>query len=131
MDLSPTTFVKIEGARISVSVQGAGEAKLALKELKLKKKEFGIQRRLLASRQKEVRASYTDEVRTRGSMVRGGGGLGRFIRAVQTISRDSKRAGLANELAPLERAKQDVEAMIHAVDILILKVEAELLRANE
>jgi hypothetical protein len=131
MDLSPTTFVKIEGTRISVAAQGAGEAKLALKELKLKKKELGMQRRLLASRQKEVRASYTDEVRTRGSMVRGGGGFGRFIRAVQTISRDSKRAGLANELAPLERAKQDVEAMIHAVDTLILKVEAELLRAGE
>jgi len=131
MDLSPSTFVKIDGTRISVSAHGAAEAKLALKELKLKKKELGVQKRILVSRQKEIRASYTEEVRTRGSMVRGGGGFGRFIRAVQTISRDSKRAGLAGELAPLERARQDVEAMIHAIDTLIIKVEAELLRANE
>jgi hypothetical protein len=131
MDLSPSTFVKIEGTQISVEAHGAAEAKLALKELKLNKKELGIQKRVIASRQKEVRSSYTDEVRTRGSMMRGGGGFGRLVRAFQTVSRDSKRAGLANELAPLERAKQDIEAMIHAIDTLIIKVEAELLRASE
>ena len=130
MDLSPSTFVKIDGTRVSVAAHGTAEAKLALKELKLKKKELGVQKRVIASRQKEVRASYTDEVRTRGSMMRGGGGFGRVVRAFQTLSRDSKRADLASELAPLERARQDVETMIHAIDTLIIKVEAELLRAG-
>ena len=75
MDLSPSTFVKIDGTRVSVAAHGTAEAKLALKELKLKKKELGVQKRVIASRQKEVRASYTDEVRTRGSMMRGGAAL--------------------------------------------------------
>lgn len=128
MELTPSNFVTIEGTRVSVNATGLAEGKLALKELKLKKKEFGIQKKLIVARQQEIRASYTDEVRTRGSMVRGGGGIGKFFRAVQTISRDSKRSGLAADLAPLERAKQEVETMIHTIDRVILQVEAQLLR---
>jgi hypothetical protein len=130
MEITPSNFVTIEGTRVSVNATGLAEAKLALKELKLKKKEFGIQKKLIMTRQKEIRASYTDEVRTRGSMVRGGGGVGKFFRAIQTFSRDNKRAGLAADLAPLEKAKQEVEAMIHTLDHVILQVEAQLLRSE-
>jgi hypothetical protein len=128
MDLPPSTFVKIEGTLVSVNATSLAEAKLALKELKIKKREFGIQKRVIAGRLKEIRATYTQEVRTRGSMVRGGGGVGKFFRAIQTFSRDGKRSQLASDLAPLAQAKQGVEAMIHAIDSLILQVEARLLK---
>ena len=130
MEITPSNFVKIEGTRVSVNANGLAEAKLALKELKLKKKEFGIQKKVILASQKEIRAAYTEEVRTRGSMVRGGGGVGKFFRAIQTISRDSKRSSLATDLAPLEKAKQEIEAMIHAIEHLILQIEAKILREN-
>ena len=120
--------MNIEGVGVSVNATSLPEAKLALKELRLKKKEFGIQKKLILARQQEIRASYTEEVRTRGSIVRGGGGIGKFLRLVQTISRDSKRSRLAVDLAPLEREKQEVENMIHTIDRVILQVEAQLLR---
>ena len=123
-------FVKIEGTRVSVNANGLAEAKLALKELKLKKKEFGIQKKIIIARQKEIRAAYTDEVRTRGSMIRGGGGIGKFFRAIQTISRDSKRSNLAADLAPLEKAKQEVEATIYAIEHVILQIESQILKQN-
>lgn len=133
MDLTASKFVTIdiENARVSVNANGLAEAKLALKELKLKKKEFGIQKKIIIARQKEIRAAYTNEVRTRGSMVRGSGGVGKFFRAIQTISRDSKRSKLASDLAPLEKAKQDVEIIIHTIESVILKVEAQLLSAKQ
>ena len=93
-------FVQIVGKEIRVNTSTVAEAKFAIKELKLKKKEYSLQKRAVTDKQKEIRAQYTDEVRSRGSMMRGGGGLGKFVRAVQSASRDSKRAQLANALAP-------------------------------
>jgi hypothetical protein len=127
MSLTPTTFVKIEGDAVQCIVNNLAEAKIALKELKLKKKEFGIMKREIMTSQKEIRAAYTHEVRSRGSMMRGGGGFGRFVRAIQTISRDSKRSQLAKNLMPLEREKQRIEGMIEAIDSLIVQLEAHLL----
>jgi hypothetical protein len=92
VDLTPTTYVQIEGDTVRYNVNNLAEAKIALKELKLKQKEFGLLKREIAVHQKEIRAAYTHEVRKRGSLIRGGGGLGRFVRAMQTASRDSKWA---------------------------------------
>jgi hypothetical protein len=60
-------------------------------------------------------------------MMKGAGGLGKFVRAVQSASRDSKRAQLANALAPYEKEKQDTDAMLRAIDSAILQVEAAIL----
>ena len=76
MNLTPATFVQIEGDTVRYTVNNLAEAKIALKELKLKKREFGVVKREIVAHQKEIRAAYTHEVRSRGSMVRGGGGLG-------------------------------------------------------
>lgn len=127
MNLTPTAFVQIEGDTVRYNVSSLAEAKIALKELKLKKKEFGLLKREISARQKEIRTAYTHEVRSRGSVMRGGGGFGKFVRAVQTISRDSKRADLANDLAPLEREKMRIEGMVGAIDSLIIRLEAHML----
>jgi len=128
MELCNTSYVQIAGTTVNVNANSVVEAKLALKELKLKKKEFGLMKRGVNERQKQIRASYTQEVRNRGSMVRGGGGVGKFFRAVQTISRDTKRAQLAAALAPYEQEKQRIESMIQAIDSAIIQVESHLLR---
>lgn len=127
MEITPSNFVSIDGTKVSVNATGLAQAKLALKELKLKKKEFGLQKKLIAARRKEIRAAYTSEVRTRGSMVRGGGNVGKLFRVMQTFSRDNKRAGLATDLAPLEKSEQEIDAMIQTLDNVILQVEAQLL----
>ena len=84
MDLSPTQFVVFEGTRIKCVAETVDQGRLAIKELKLKKKEFGLMKREVVARQKEIRAAYTHKIRTRGSMVKGGGGLGKIFRAFQT-----------------------------------------------
>ena len=128
--LSKAMFVKIIGNELIVRAKSIAEIKLALKELKLKKKELSLAKRILNEEQKQIRSQYTEEVRFRGSMIRGGGGLGKFLRAVQTASRDSKRAALARNLSPYEVRKQEIESMLRAIDSAILQVEAALLKTG-
>jgi hypothetical protein len=130
VNLTPTTYVQIEGDTVHYNVTNLAEAKIALKELKLKKKELGLLKREVAARQKEIRTAYTNEVRQRGSMFRGGGGLGKLVRAMQSASRDSKRAALANDLAPLENQKSRIDSMIGTIDYLIVRLEADMLNSR-
>jgi hypothetical protein len=126
-----TGFVQIVGKEIRVNTSTIAEAKLAIKELRLKKKEYALQKRAATDKQKEIRAQYTDEVRSRGSIMRGGGGFGKFVRAVQSSSRDIKRAQLANALAPYEKQKQDIDSILRAIDSAILQVEGAILKYGD
>lgn len=117
-------FVTVtDNGELRVSAQSVPEAKIALKELKLKKKEYALVKREISQHQKQIRAEYTDMIRQRGSKFIGGGGIGRLVRTVQTINRDAERRSLAEQLAPLEQKKNAVEAIINAIDQMILQVE--------
>ena len=59
----PSNFAMIDGIRVTGNATGVAQAKLALNELKLKKKEFGIQKKLIVSRQKQICDIYTTDVR--------------------------------------------------------------------
>lgn len=121
-------FISIsEDGRINIAVQSVAEAKIAIKALKLKKKEFALTKREISQQQKIVRADYTDKVRQQGSKVRGGGSIGRFVRTVQTINRDADRRALAQRLAPLEEQKNAVDRIITAIDQTILQLERYIL----
>lgn len=118
------SIVTFTDTEVNVSFHSVADAKRVLKELKLKKKEYALAKRDISQRQKLIRAEYTDTVRRRGSKFRGGGSLGSFIRTVQTFSRDAERSALAQELAPLERQKNSVDAIINEIDKVILQVES-------
>ena len=123
-------LVEIVGTNVRVNTSTLAEAKLAIKELKLRKKEYSLEKRSVNEQMKAIRAQYTQEVRSRGSKMRGSGGLGRFVRGIQTISRDNRRAKLASDLAPYEAKKQNIESMMMAIDSTILKVEAAIISYN-
>ncbi|MEH2459910.1 hypothetical protein [Nostoc sp.] len=119
-----SSFVTINGdSKSHISVQSLTEAKIAIKELKLKKKEYAFVKREISQQQKIIRAEYTDKVRQRGSKVRGGGTIARFARTFQTINRDADRSVLAQRLAPLEQQKNAVDGMINEIDQKILQIE--------
>jgi hypothetical protein len=121
---SPLRFVTITyDGQVSASYRNKAEAKLAIKELRLAKRELQLSKRELNQQQRAIRGQYTDEVRRRASLVRGGGGVGRFIRAVQTTSRIARRQQFADDIAPLERQKAQIDAMVAAIDQVILKVD--------
>ncbi|MEH2264323.1 hypothetical protein [Nostoc sp.] len=119
-----SSFVTIDGdSQLHISFQSSAEAKIAIKELKLKKKEYAFVKREISQQQKIIRAEYTDKVRQRGSKIRGGGSIGRVVRTIQTINRDGDRRALAQQLTPLEQQKNAVDGIINAIDQAILQIE--------
>jgi hypothetical protein len=124
-----SSFVTIiNNSELHVSARSIAEARIAIKELKLKKKEYTLIKREISQNQKQIRAEYTDQVRQRGSKFRGGGSIGSFVRTVQTINRDSQRRTLAQELAPLEQQKNAIESIINKIDQMILQVEKLIIK---
>jgi hypothetical protein len=121
-------LVTVDRNGVRLNIGSVAEAKQALKELKLKKKELSLLRKQVVAQQQALRAEHTDKVRTQGSMLRGGGGLGKFIRNVQRASRDADKRQLANALRPLEMQKQSLDSLITAVEQAILKVEAYIVQ---
>lgn len=112
-----------QDGEVTVSVTTLAEAKLALKELKLKKKEFTLLKKQVSEQERQIRADYADRTRRHGSRFQGGGTIGRIIRISQTASRDSARRELAQQLAPYENQKREIEAIRARIDEVILKVE--------
>jgi hypothetical protein len=121
-------YVTVDSSgHIRVNVHNANEARIAVKELRVLKKALAVQKRQVANEQQAIRAQYTDTVRRQGSMFRGGGGFGRFIRWWQRAERDANRAHLARALEPLELRRQKIEAALISVDGVIARLEAKKL----
>lgn len=128
--LPGSNFIHLNGTVLTVYANTIQEKKLAIKELKLKKKELGLQKRTATDQQKVIRATYTQKMRTRRSMGRGGGQLGQAIRNIEHGWHDRQRANLARDLAPLEEQKQHIESMILALDNLVLQLEQQILASR-
>jgi hypothetical protein len=124
ISLRISSFVNIlSNGDIHISAQTVAEAKTAIKELKLKKKEYTLLKKEIIQSQQQIRAEYTDGIRRDGSMIRGGGQLGRAIRQLEGSRRDSKRSALARNLEPLEEKKISVKTTINDIDQGILQLE--------
>lgn len=123
-------YVKLNCNKLDLAYNSLSEAKLAIKELKLLKKDQSLKKKVINQEQKAIRANYTERVRTRGSKVRGGGKIGRFVRTVQTANRDGERAALARELRPLEDRRQVIEATLLTIDKALIMIESDILNNN-
>jgi hypothetical protein len=123
-EVLPASFVTFTPkGEIHVHARNTAEAKMAIRELRTKKKELSLSKRAIMQEKREIRAAYTDLVRRRGSKFIGRGSIGRFIRSLQTLDRDAARRHLANELAPLEQEQTRIEAWIMAIDSVIIQLQ--------
>ncbi|MEY2116237.1 MULTISPECIES: hypothetical protein [Rhodanobacter] len=128
MEFSKTSVIRIENGEIHLRVTIAAEAKLAIEEIRIKKKELALFKREVVAKQRDLRAEQTHTTRTQGPMMRGRGGFSRFVRTIQSASRYSGRATLANSLAQLEDEKSRIDADMRGFDSLILQLENYILQ---
>lgn len=128
MQLSETRFVKIDGTDISAAVTSATEAKIAIKEIRQKKKEYAhIKRGLM--RQKKVLEHQTGK---------GGGKKGAktgFFHSVRaTVSRMASVAGAYGtaaakmDLPRIEEECARTDEILHNLDSVMIQIEGKLLR---
>jgi|GEM_PF-6916476 len=113
---------------IEIKCHTKAEGKLALKTLRLIKKQLSLQLREINAALRNVRHGHTDATRRRTPMFRGGGQLGQIIRTIQTISRATDRVSLANSVQPLHDSKQRIDSILTNIQTNTVRLEATLLR---
>lgn len=106
--------------------KNAIQAKLELQHLRLKKRELQLQLKGLKSKQKDLRSTYTHQMRTTQPIYRGRGFLAKLTRMFQRTARYTVRATLADNLAPLTDQASRIEAEILKVDKEILRLQQSL-----
>lgn len=111
---------------VVLNVHSANDAIIAVKELKVRKKELLLERKYVRQRIRELKADYAQEVRMRNSKFQGGGKLGRIIRMVQTANRDSIRQSFGLQLDPLNDECLNLENRILFIDNAMHQLEVYL-----
>jgi hypothetical protein len=109
------------------AARNVADAKLLLSEWKLERKSLKQRRTAISNDMRAIRATHTERVRNRMPMFPGGGGLGKFVRATQTVGRHNQRLQLAADLAPHETDLQGLDHAIALLDEVILMGERRLL----
>jgi hypothetical protein len=130
MQLAPMRYVKIDGTAVGVTVASATEAKVALKELRHKKREIKFLRGALLRRQKAARPEPGKRKRPASLLRR----LWRGVRAlaaalidVATVSRSERKK---RSPAEIERELEWTEEVLHNIEGCILQLEGKLLTAT-
>lgn len=128
MQLSETRFVRIDGTNISAAVNSATEAKIAIKEIRQKKKEFAhIKRGLLRQKKDAERIS----AKARGKK---GAKTGFFHSVRATVSRMASVAGAYGtaaakmDLPRIEEECARTDEILHNLDSVMIQIEGKLLR---
>lgn len=128
MELAATRFVKIEGTRVTVAVDSADEARLAIKELRHKKKELAHIRRGLV-RQRKAAEAIAARGRQRGRKAQGI--WSRIGAGISMLMASPYAYGNARQIMTIPDIEKDcarVEELQLSVDTCLLQIEGKLLR---
>ncbi|HMN36266.1 MAG TPA: hypothetical protein PKD49_00945 [Hyphomicrobium sp.] len=112
MKLSPARYISILGTEVHAAVSTAAEGKTALKEIRQKKNEYGLERRALIYQQKKARAAVERAQ---------GGRAGRKKTGVVATLR--RMLGKAQARTP-KRSVAELESQIHDIDEILFNLES-------
>lgn len=107
------------------------EIKLAITQLKPEKKQQAIEKEAVTTEMAQLRAAHQLQLERQGSMMRGGGSTGKWVRNMQRVSRDNDRRHHAQALAPLEKRKEEIERAMLELDREIAQLQAQLLNQEQ
>lgn len=120
-----------DDGQIAYKVNSVAEAKLAIKQLRLRKKAVGLEKREVTQAITAINTERRQQTANQGSMMRGGGNLGKFTRSMQAISRDADKRNHAARLQPYQQEKARLDNYTLTVDRLIAELETYILRNSD
>lgn len=123
MKLSPARFVTINATEVMATPANADEAKIALKELRQKKKEFQLRRRALQAQAKTARAAAE---RAEGKTQRARPQRG-FISVVRKLVGKAKARKPLQQLEQLEAELTATDEILFNIDSCAVQIEGRLL----
>lgn len=109
--------------RIFPKWQTVADARLAIKHLKLLKKEVKLKRQAICREQRSVRANHTDSNRRRGAAPRGRGIIAGVFRTIHHIDKGLAQSNLANSIGSLEEQKDRIDRCVLQIDETIVQAE--------
>ena len=115
-------LVREVGGRLQVRAETRAETKLAIEDLKLRKKELQLRRRQLRQEMQRAQAEYRGKVAARHNLTgKGRGGVGRILRIGIQAGRRSGRMQLNRTLQGLEAQRDAYDSDINELDRLIVQ----------
>jgi hypothetical protein len=123
MKLTPMRFTTIEGTDVTVQVTTSSDAKLAIKELRHRKKEVGLHRRAL---QRQHKTAQKEHVRTERASVARSKRRGVVASVTRMVSLFRKEKPIY-DLDSIEQELHMSDEVMHNIDACILQIEGKLL----
>lgn len=128
MDLAPTQYARIKGRQVSVSVNSPGEAKLALKELRHKKRELLLWKRGLVKDRKRASQNTTRPAARAGFWQRLLQRKKGFFGGLMAVYRYFAKRRAVRKIEVLDHELEHVDELIHKLDDCILQLQGRLLQ---
>lgn len=123
MQLREMRYAKIEGTEVSVQVHSPAEAKLAIKELKHKKKEIGLIRKRIVRHQASARRAHDREDARRAREARQTG----VFATLRRVSRVFTKRPALPDVDALAQDLENTDEILHNIESCIIQLEGRLL----
>jgi hypothetical protein len=124
MKLSAARFVSIDGTEVTANPRSKDEAKIALKELRQKKKEFQLRRRALLAQAKTAKEN-ADRIEGRPARKTERG----LVSTVGRMIRKAKARKPKQELAAIEDDIRTTDEILFNLDSCAVQIEGKLLQS--
>jgi len=121
------SIVHYDGDRLQLHVSTVPEAKLAIKELRLLKKDLASQRKALTMQKAEENARWRERQAGRFPGYRSRGIVGSFVQS----KRRAEKMGHADTVNKIAEAQGDVDRRVRMVDSAIAQLEAYILKDGQ
>lgn len=132
MHLAPTRFIKIDGTAVTATVNSAADAKVAIKEIRQKKREYmHIRRGLIRDRKAAEKIANASKRNARRKAPEGL--LSRVGSALSTVASVAGAYGTASAKMDLPRIEQEcseTEEILHNLDTVLIQIEGKLLHLS-
>lgn len=134
MQLSETRFVRIDGTSVSAVVNTAAEARIAVKEIRQKKREYTHIKRGLLRQRKAAEKVANAKQKGKGKGTRKSPGLlsriGSTITTVASLAGAYGDATAKMDLPRIERECAATEEILHNLDTVLIQIEGKLLHLS-
>ena len=123
MKLTPMRFTTIEGTEVTVQVNSPADAKRAIKELRHRKKEVGLHRRVLLRQHKAAQKEQLRTERQSADRARRRGLIASVVKVASLFRKDKP----LHDIDAIEQELQMTDEVMHNIDACILQIEGKLI----
>ena len=111
----------------NAKTDSVAEAQIVLTELESKREKLALDQKKLIEQEHQIRADHAAELENRENPFQGSENAGRFVRVLQSASREAAQRNLEHKLAPSEEQLRKIEAMQSELEQQISEVKSFIL----